>query len=177
MENTEKMEETKKLILSCMAKVLKENGFPTEFFEGKDGNPPLTRIEMRSQGKVKQDVIMEMCFVPMSMPRPNTMLFQLYATVLVGMPEYNFPELKRAIFYCNDFCPVGQFGIFEQAGQVYMRHNVVLDLEDDLEKIVTEICDYYSLMLASIGRFIDALAQIASGATNIELARDMDLLP
>ncbi len=171
------LEEQKKSILSCMADVLKQNGFPTEFFEGKDGNPPITRIEARRQGKVQQDVIIEMCFVPMNMPRPDTQLFQLYATLMVNMPDKNMPELKRAIFYCNDFCPIGQFGVFEQAGQVYMRHNMVLNMEDSLERIVTDICDYYSLMIASIGRFIDALAQIASGASTIELARDMELLP
>lgn len=173
----DKLEEQKKSILSCMADVLKQNGFPTEFFEGKDGNPPITRIEARRQGKVQQDVIIEMCFVPMSMPRPNTQLFQLYATLMVNMPDKFMPELKRAVFYCNDFCPIGQFGVFENAGQVYMRHNLVLNMEDTLERIVTDICDYYSLMIASIGRFIDALAQIASGATTIELARDMELLP
>ncbi len=173
----DKLEEQKKSILSCMADVLKQNGFPTEFFEGKDGNPPITRIEARRQGKVQQDVIIEMCFVPMSMPRPNTQLFQLYATLMVNMPDKFMPELKRAVFYCNDFCPIGQFGVFENAGQVYMRHNLVVNMEDTLERIVTDICDYYSLMIASIGRFIDALAQIASGATTIELARDMELLP
>lgn len=173
----DKLEEQKKSILSCMADVLKQNGFPTEFFEGQDGHPPITRIEARRQGKVQQDVIIEMCFVPMKMPRPNTQLFQLYATLMVNMPEKNMPELKRAIFYCNDFCPIGQFGVFEEAGQVYMRHNMVVNTDDTMERIVTDICDYYSLMIASIGRFIDALAQIASGATTIELARDMELLP
>lgn len=170
-------EELRKSILSCMADVLKQNGFPTEFFDGSDGNPPITRIELRKQGKVQQDVLLEMCFIPMTMPRPNTELFQMYATLLVNMPEKFMPELKRAVFYCNDFTPVGQFGVFEQAGQVYMRHNLVITADDDLERIVTEICDYFSLMLASIGRFVDALAQIASGATTIELARDMELLP
>ena len=140
-------EELRKSILSCMADVLKQNGFPTEFFDGSDGNPPITRIELRRQGKVQQDVLLEMCFIPMTMPRPNTELFQMYATILVNMPEKFMPELKRAVFYCNDFTPVGQFGVFEQAGQVYMRHNIVLTTDDDLERIVTEICDYFSLML------------------------------
>lgn len=170
-------EEQKKQILSCMADVLRDNGFPTEFIEGKDGNPALTRIELRKQGKVQQDVLLEMCFIPMGMPRPNTELFQMYVTLLVNMPDKFMPELKRAVFYCNDFLPVGQFGVFEQAGQVYMRHNIVLTMDDELERIITEVCDYFSLMLASIGRFVDALAQIASGAATIEIARDMELLP
>ena len=58
-----------------------------------------------------------------------------------------------------------------------MRHNIVLNMQDDLERMVTDICDYFSLMLSGIQRFVDALAQIAMGAANIEVAKEMDLLP
>ena len=37
------MEENKKKILACMADVIKQNGFRTEFFDGADGNPAMTR--------------------------------------------------------------------------------------------------------------------------------------
>ena len=32
-------------------------------------------------------------------------------------------------------------------------------------------------MLSSIQRFVDAIAQIAVGAVNIEVAKEMDLIP
>lgn len=171
------MEELKKDVLKTMADVLRQNGFPTEFLEGENGNPPVTKIELRKQGKVQQDVMMAMSFIPMGMAREETALFQIYTTLLVNMPDKSMPELKRAIFYCNDFCPVGQFGLFESNGEVFMRHNIVLEMNRSLEEIITYICDYFSLMLASIGKFMDGLAQIASGATTIEIARDMELIP
>ena len=171
------MQETKNDMLSAMANVLQQNGFPTQFFDGSDGKPPVTQIELRRQGKVQQDVMMQMSFIPMQMAREQTELFQIYAALLVNMPEKTMPELKRAIFYLNDFCPAGQFGLFEASGEVFMRQNIVLETDRTLEENVTYICDYFSLMLASIGKFIDALAQIASGAATISLARDMDLIP
>ena len=41
----------------------------------------------------------------------------------------------------------------------------------------TDICDYFSLMLTGVQRFVDAIAQIAMGAVSIEIAKEMDLLP
>lgn len=174
------MEENKKRVLACMADVIKQNGFRTEFFEGVDGNPAMTRIELMKQGKVRQDVIVDMWFPPAKMAREETALFQMHATMFEIEVEAikNFlPELKRAIFYCNNFCTIGQFGLFEEDGVVYMRHNIVLNMQDDLERIVTDICDYFSLLLTGVQRFVDALAQIAMGAVTIEVAKEMDLLP
>ena len=82
-----------------------------------------------------------------------------------------------ALFIINNFCTIGQFGLFEQDGVVYMRHNIVVNMKDDPERIITDICDYFSLMLSSIQRFVDAIAQIAVGAVNIEVAKEMDLIP
>ena len=98
---------------------------------------------------------------------------------------YDFDAMKKngsqAIFcghdHCNDFCAIGQFGVFERAGQVYLRHNIILNLEDEMERIVTDICDYYSLVLASVDRFVDGLAQVATGVATLESAMDMGLFP
>ncbi|MDO4286537.1 MAG: hypothetical protein Q4C40_02285 [Eubacteriales bacterium] len=174
------MEERKNSILSCMADVIQQNGFRTQFFDGKDGNPPMTRVELNRQGKIKQDVIIDMWFPPANMAREETALFQMHATMFQiepGAMEKNLPELKRAIFYINNFCTIGQFGLFEEDGVIYMRHNIVVNMQDDLERIVTDICDYFSLMLTGVQRFVDAIAQIAMGAVSIEIAKEMDLLP
>lgn len=114
------------------------------------------------------------------MAREETALFQMHATMFQIKPdamEKNLPELKRAIFYINNFCTIGQFGLFEEDGVIYMRHNIVVNMQDDMERIVTDICDYFSLLLTGVQRFVDAIAQIAMGAVNIEVAKEMDLLP
>ena len=174
------MEDLKKKILSCMADVIKQNGFRTEFFEAENGQQPMTRVELSRLGKVKQDVIVDMWFPPAKMAREETALFQMHATMLqveADAVSRNLPELKRALFNINNFCTIGQFGLFEQDGVVYMRHNIVVNMKDDPERIITDICDYFSLMLSSIQRFVDAIAQIAVGAVNIEVAKEMDLIP
>lgn len=174
------MEDLKTRIISCMADVIQQNGFPTQFFPAENGQLPMTRIELRSQGKVKQDVAIDMWFPPAKMAREETALFQFHATVFqldADAIAHNLPELKRAIFTINNFCTIGQFGLFEQDGVIYMRHNVVVNLKDDPERIITDICDYFSLMLSGIQRFVDAIAQIAVGAMNIEVAKEMDLIP
>ncbi len=171
------MDEIKLRVLSCMADVIKQNGFRTEFFDGQDGNPAMARVELPRQGKVQQDVMVDMWFPPAKMAREETGLFQMHVTMIANVPEKNMPELKRAIFYCNNFCTIGQFGLFEEDGVVYMRQNIVLNLEDDMERMITDLCDYFSLLLTGIQRFIDGLAQIAMGAATIEIAQDMDLFP
>ena len=174
------MEDLKKKILYCMADVIKQNGFRTEFFEAENGQQPMTRVELSRLGKVKQDVIVDMWFPPAKMAREETALFQMHATMLQvdsDAVSRNLPELKRALFIINNFCTIGQFGLFEQDGVVYKRHNIVVNMKDDPERIITDICDYFSLMLSSIQRFVDAIAQIAVGAVNIEVAKEMDLIP
>lgn len=173
--------ENKKLdVLRYMSEVIGQNGFRTEFFDGSDGNMPMTRIELMRQGKIRQDVIIDMWFPGTRMAREETALFQMHSTMFQiepGAIQRNLPELKRAIFYINNLCTVGHFGLFEDEGIIYMRHNVVLNLEDSMERMITDLCDYYSLMLTGIQRFVDALAQIAMGAVSIEIAKEMDLLP
>ena len=174
------MDENKNQILSCMADVMQQNGFRTQFFDGKDGNPAMTRVELNRLGKVKQDVIIDMWFPPAKMAREETALFQMHATMFQiepGAMERNLPELKRAIFYINNFCTIGQYGLFEEDGVIYMRHNIVVNMKDDMQRIITDLCDYYSLLLTGVQRFVDAIAQIAMGAVNIEVAKEMDLLP
>ncbi len=173
------MEQKKLEVLSVLAAVLKDNRFDAKFMQGENGSLPLTRIDLPKKGKVGVDVGIEMCFIPMPMARPNTALLQVYVSVLSlpEIPRNCMAELKRAVFYCNDFCAIGQFGVFERAGQVYLRHNIILNLEDEMERIVTDICDYYSLVLASVDRFVDGLAQVATGVATLESAMDMGLFP
>lgn len=93
------MEDLKKKILSCMADVIKQNGFRTEFFKAENGQQPMTRVELSRLGKVKQDVIVDMWFPPAKMAREETALFQMHATMLQvdsDAVSRNLPELKRA---------------------------------------------------------------------------------
>lgn len=171
------MEEKKQQLFNCMSDVLKENGFRCELVRGGAENPDFLRIEAQRVGKIGQDILVELCYIPIALARPSCVLLQFYVTLFSHLPEKHLPELKKACDYVNDFSALGAFSVFEDAGQLFLRQNILLDLDGTLEFNINLLADNMSLLLASVSRFIDALAQIAHGACTVELAREQELLP
>lgn len=163
-------------ILGCMADVLNQNGYRAEVMT-KAGAPTLLRCEAMRQGKVAKDVVVECCFIPMQLPGKDMGLLQFFATLFHGAPDRHTKQLRRACAYCNDFCALGAFGFFEEGGQIYLRHNTLLDGSLDLEKNITFVADNISLLLASVARFIDGLAQIAYAGMTLDAVIDQELFP
>lgn len=165
-------------ILGCMGDVLKDNGFRVEVVKSDDGaHPVLLRVEQPRTGKIMQDVLIEMCFIPMQMPGEDVALLQYYVTLFTGLPEERARETKRATEYCNDYCALGAFGYFAPAGQLYLKHNTLVNVADELQKTVTFMADNLSLVLASVTRFIDAFAAISNGVMTVDVAVEQELLP
>lgn len=112
-------------ILGCMNDVLNQNGFRAEIMQ-KDGAPTILRCEAMRQGKVAKDVVIEACFIPMQLPAEDMGLLQFFVTLFQGAPENNKVQLRHACDYCNNFCALGSFGFFEEAGQIYLKHNTLV---------------------------------------------------
>ena len=82
-----------------------------------DGNPLMLRCENRAMGKVKKDVIIECCFIPIAMPSEETGLLQFFVTLFGGVPEMYAPMTKQACEYCNDFSALGSLGFSRTPGR------------------------------------------------------------
>ena len=146
-------------ILGCMNDVLNQNGFRAEIMQ-KDGAPTILRCEAMRQGKVAKDVVIEACFIPMQLPAED-----------MGL------QLRHACDYCNNFCALGSFGFFEEAGQIYLKHNTLVDGSLELEKIIPFVADNISVLIAAVSRFIDGLAQIAYAGMTLDAVIEQDLFP
>lgn len=168
--------EQQEQILGCMADVLNQNGFRAEVMR-QEGAPTLLRCEAMRQGKVAKDVVIETCFIPMQLPGEDMGLLQFFVTLFQGAPDTHANQLRRACAYCNDFCALGAFGFFEQAGQIYLKHNTLLDGSLELEKIIPFVADNISVLLAAVSRFIDGLAQIAYAGMTLDAVIDQELFP
>lgn len=164
-------------ILKCMADVLNQNGFRADVTPKSEKSPLMLRCENRAMGKVKKDVTVECCFIPIAMPSEDTGLLQFFVTVFSGVPEMYAPMTKQACEYCNDFSALGSFGFFEDAGQIYLKHNTLLDSSLDLEKVITFMADNISLLFASVTRFIDGLATVGFTGMPLQAAIDQELFP
>lgn len=164
-------------ILSCMADVLNQNGFRAELLRQGDKNPLMLRCENRAMGKVKKDVTIECCFIPIAMPSEETGLLQFFVTLFGSVPEMYAEQTKQACEYCNDFSALGSFGFFSDAGQIYLKHNTLLDTSTEFEKVITFVADNISLLIASVGRFIDGLATVGFTGMPLRAAIDQELFP
>lgn len=170
--NKEKQEQ----ILLAMSQVLNQNGFRAEVMQ-KEGAPTLLRCEAMRQGKVAKDVVFEICFIPMKLPSEDTGLLQFFVTLFQGAPDMYFSLTRKACAYCNDFCALGAFGLFAQAGQIYLKHNTLVDGSLSLEKNVSFVADNISLLMASVTRFIDGLASVAYSGTPLDALISQELFP
>ncbi|MBP3313015.1 MAG: hypothetical protein J6L72_12385 [Butyricicoccus sp.] len=168
--------EKQQQILGCMADVLNQNGFRAEVMQ-QEGSPLLLRCEAMRQGKVQKDVTIESCFIPIALPAEETGLLQFFVTLFTGVPETNFRHVKAACEYCNDFCALGHFGFFADAGQIYLKHTTLIDASLDLEKVITFFADNISVLMASVTRFIDGLASVGFSGMPLEAAIEQELLP
>ena len=89
----------------------------------------------------------------------------------------NKVQLRHACDYCNNFCALGSFGFFEEAGQIYLKHNTLVDGSLELEKIIPFVADNISVLIAAVSRFIDGLAQIAYAGMTLDAVIEQDLFP
>lgn len=163
-------------ILTCMADVLNQNGFRAEVMQSENA-PTLLRCEAMRQGKVAKDVVIECCFIPMQLPEEDMGLLQFFVTLFQNAPETNAVQTRKACAYCNDFCALGSFGFFEGAGQIYLKHNTLLDGSLELEKIITFVADNISVLLAAVTRFIDGLAAVSFSGMPLDSVIDQELFP
>ncbi|MDO5141581.1 MAG: hypothetical protein Q4D31_01015 [Eubacteriales bacterium] len=168
--------EQQEQILGCMADVLTQNGFRAEVMR-KEGAPTLLHCEAMRQGKVAKDVVVECCFIPMQLPAEDMGLLQFFITLFQGAPEGNEHQLIRACAYCNDYCALGAFGFFEQAGQLYLKHNTLVDGSLALEKLIPFVADNISVLLAAVSRFIDGLAEVAYAGMTLQAVIEQGLFP
>lgn len=168
--------EKQQQIFSCMADVLNQNGFRAEVMQ-QEGAPLLLRCEAQRQGKVAKDVTVECCFIPIGLPSEDTGLLQFFVTLFQNAPETYAKQLRAACDYCNDFCALGHLGLFADAGQLYLKHNTLIDGSLELEQIITFFADNISLLMAAVTLFIDGLAAVGFSGLPLEVALEQDLFP
>ena len=104
----------------------------------------------------------------------------LYPDAASGREHGSAPVLRDAVSgcdYCNGFCALGAFGFYEQAGQIYLKHNTLVDGSLELDKIIPFVADNISVLLAAVSRFIDGLAQVAYAGMTLDAVIDQELFP
>lgn len=166
-----------KQILGCMSDVLGQNGFRSQLIEAGENTPFMLRAETQRLGKVAKEATIEACFIPIALPDEQSGLLQFFITLFQNVPEQNGVQTQKACRYCNDFSALGQFGFFAPAGQIYLKHNTLVDGSLELEKVISFVADNISLLVATATRFIDAFAAVGFSGMTVDVAMEQELLP
>ena len=149
-----------------------------QLIEQAERTPLMLRAETQRLGKVAKEATIEACFIPIALPDDNNAACCSSLSLSVNnVPEQNQHQTEKACRYCNDFSALGSFGFFEPAGQIYLKHNTLVDVSLDLEKVITFVADNISLLVASATRFIDAFASVGFSGMSVDVAVEQELLP
>ncbi len=168
--------EKQEQILTCMADVLNQNGFRAEAVKPENA-PMILRAEPPKQGKAQMDITVECCFIPLPLPSEDDGMLQFFVTLYQNAPKENFGHLRASCNYCNNFCALGYFGLFEEAGQLFLKHNTLIDCSKELQDIITFFADNMSMIMSTINRFVDGMAAVGFSGVSLEAAIEQELFP
>lgn len=168
--------EKQEQILACMADVLNQNGFKAETMKPENA-PMILHAEPPKQGKANLDVTVECCFIPMPLPSEETGMLQFFVTLYQNAPKENFAHLRSACAYCNNFSALGYFSLFDHAGQVFLKHNTLIDCSKDLESVITFFADNMAMVMSTVNRFADGMASIGFSGMTLDAAIEQELFP
>lgn len=157
--------ETQKQLLEEYNRQFNEAGYETNYKEEED----LYILQAAIQGlgeEEKGNALMELCFVPLDEENGednedigDVILFQIYTTYLVDVPEKKVKNILVGLNEMNMNCLLGSYGIFNQEKQIYHRYITVLN-STDLDQLKGEVGPAVNYILASTYDDFDRISQL-----------------
>jgi hypothetical protein len=160
--------ENKRDVLLSTAKVIKHNDFDVVLFNGDDTHPDVLRVNAGKKLELENELPIEMYFVKSKTPREEKQLFQFYAVLKTDFKEERKEEVTKTIMMINNLLPVGQFNIFGGNKHIFMRESILVDLNDEMNKIVFDICDYFSMIAAALKNVGEYVTDVADAYADFE---------
>ncbi|MCI1958674.1 MAG: hypothetical protein LKJ25_03505 [Clostridia bacterium] len=160
--------ENKRDILMSTAKVIKHNDFDVVVFNGDDTHPDVLRVNIGKKLNLENDIPIEMYFIKSKTPREEKQLFQFYAVLKTDFKEDRKDEVNKTIMMLNNLLPVGQFNTFGGNKHIFMRDSILIDLTEEMNKTVMDICDYFSMIAAAIKNVGEYVTDVADAYADFE---------
>ncbi len=120
-------------------------------------------VKFEDIGDRNDDIIFDYCFLPILQEDQTIQILQTFATISNKVPNSSSSEMLRFIAKINTQLPIGAFGLFDDSGILYYKHNCyvtkLLNEADNADLINKQT----GLMLYQILLFIDPLLDVAEG--------------
>lgn len=102
-------------------------------------------------------VLLDMLFTTSDQARP---ILQLYFYVTNGMGSTKRAELLEYLRTLNFDAPLGSFGVFDAADQLYYKQGILFPLGVDMEAACDQVLDHLEIMLVYLRHHYPALMEL-----------------
>ncbi|MBD2868160.1 type III secretion system chaperone family protein [Paenibacillus arenilitoris] len=125
-------------------------------------------------GEEERLLRLELCFLPHmeEAEAAGIAMLQSFATIAEGVPPGRFGDLLRLAARLNTILPLGAFGLFEDTGVVYYKHNALLLLDNGSAANVKAIDAQNGLILHLHQLYMEAFIGVAEGRLSAGEALD-----
>lgn len=146
-------------------------GFQTGWTEPTTEDPFRSLITLFDNiGDEQREIQLELCFLPHmeEAEAAGICILQSFVTLTEAVSPENNTELLRLAAKLNTTLPLGAFGLFEDTGVVYFKHNSLLLLNNEDTANVKAIDAQNGLILHLHQLYMEAFIQIASGQVSAD---------
>lgn len=116
-------------------------------------------------------VDLELCFIPglELFAREGVYILQSFAVLADRVPADKAAELLRATAFVNMLLPLGAFGLSEESGTLYFKHNTMLHRDWLTEATAVNGIDRQNgLLLHQLHQYAERLVDVAEGHLTAE---------
>jgi hypothetical protein len=149
----------------------KAEGFQTGWAEPTDEDPFRSLIVLFDGiGEDERDIQLELCFLPNmeDAEAAGICILQAFATIAEDVSPLYHGELLRLTAKLNTTLPLGAFGLFEDTGVVYYKHNSLLLLANEDMANVKTIDTQNGLILHFLHLYLEAFMKVAAGEASAD---------
>jgi hypothetical protein len=156
------------LLLQSLESSYRAEGVPTGWIEPTEADPYRTlAILFDELGDRQTPLRLELCFLPhMEAAEAEGVAFlQTFAAIAENIAPAHYTELLRITARLNTTLPLGAFGLFEDSGTLYYKHNTLLLLSNGEQACVRAIDAQGGLIIHLLQLYTDALLSVAGEAS------------
>lgn len=146
-------------------------GFQTGWAEPTSDDPFRSLIVQFDEiGEEARDIQLELCFLPNmeDAEAAGICILQAFVTIAEEVSSAYHGELLRLAAKLNTILTLGAFGLFEDTGVVYFKHNSLLLLGNEDVSNVTAIDTQNGLILHLHQLYMEAFLKVATGEASAD---------
>ncbi len=160
-------------LLHSLDSSYRAEGVPTGWIEPTEADPYRTLVILFGElGDRQIPLRLELCFLPhMEAAEAEGIVFlQTFASIAENAEPACYPELLRLMARLNITLPLGAFGLFEDSGTLYFKHNTLMLTSIGEQASIRAIDAQGGLILHLLQLYSDALLSVALGEATAEEA-------